>query len=98
MTGKQSSEGLIGCIIQPHYKSLNDQIPHFVPSYFDCLMVKAYNSQAAHKHRVALIKRMKYSCGGMILPEADKTSNHSVPMNFLMAVLTTLVLTTMLQV
>ena len=42
---------------QPHYRSLNDRIPHVVPSYFDCLMVKMHNNPAAHRHRVAPIKR-----------------------------------------
>ena len=58
-TGKQVVKALSNALFyfQPHCKSLNDRIPHFVPSYFDCLMVKVYNNPAAHRHRGAPIKR-----------------------------------------
>ena len=55
------------------------EYPHFVPSYFNYLMIKMYNNPAAHKHRVALIKRevlIKSNdllCGVLMLPALQTT-------------------------
>ena len=43
--------------IQPHLQTLNGRIPHFLPSYFSCMLGQVYNNPRLHKNALPPIKR-----------------------------------------